>query len=101
MGAVRVLLPEQLRGLFDAPRALEPEATSVADVIDASYPGMRARRVEPSGELRPCVNVFMGVEDARWLQGASTPVTAGAEVPSCPAWRETARASERERVDHT
>jgi molybdopterin converting factor small subunit len=41
---------------------------------------MRFSLCEETGALRPFVNVFMGTENVRDLQGLDTPVTGGVEI---------------------
>ena len=58
-----VMLPRSLAALFpDAPRRLEVDAASVADlvrVLDGRWPGMWDRLCEPGPRIREHVNVFV------------------------------------------
>jgi len=46
---------------------------------------MRARLCDDSGDVRRFVNVFVGDEDIRFLQGLDTPVPDGTQVSIIPA----------------
>ena len=67
---------------------VEVEGATVGDALkalDASHPGFGERLFDESGNLRRFVNVFMGEEDIRFLEGLGTPVPAGAVVSVVPA----------------
>ena len=51
----------------------------------AAIPGIRGRIVDDEGKLRRFVNVYVGNEDVRFLDGLSTPVSDGAEISVIPA----------------
>jgi molybdopterin converting factor small subunit len=80
-----VHLPSSLRALFpDAPKRVELEAGSVAEVIDAldgRWPGMRDRLCNPGPELRQYINVFVDGEPADLL----APVEVRSNVYILPA----------------
>lgn len=59
--------------------------SEVLDSLDAAYPGIKARVVDEQGELRRFVNVYVGNEDVRFLDGLTTPTAEGAEVSIIPA----------------
>ena len=54
-------------------------------LLFAIHPGLRDRVVDETGELRMHVNVFVGDESVRHLQGLATPVGAAAEIFILPA----------------
>ena len=49
------------------------------------YPELRLRIVTEQGVVRPHVNVFVGTDNIRDLDGLSTPVADGAEIAVIPA----------------
>ena len=51
----------------------------------AAHPGLAERLFDESGALRRFVNVFLAEEDVRFLDGLSTPVTAGQTLSIVPA----------------
>ena len=53
---------------------------AVLDALAARHPAIGRRVRDESGALRTHVNVFVGADNARDLDGASTPVNAGTEV---------------------
>ena len=86
--AVTVKIPTQLRAVTggEAETAVEDAAT-VGDVLDGlyeRYDGLRDRIAE-DGDLRRFVNVYVGGEDIRFLDGLDTAVDDGDEVTILPA----------------
>jgi molybdopterin synthase sulfur carrier subunit len=86
--AVTVKIPTQLRSVTggDAETAVDG-ATTVGDVLDGlyeRYDGLRDR-IAVDGDLRRFVNVYVGGEDIRFLDGLDTPVDDGDEVTILPA----------------
>ncbi len=49
------------------------------------YPGVRDRVVTEQGELRPHINVFVGEESVRFLEGLATLLPDDCEVSILPA----------------
>jgi molybdopterin synthase sulfur carrier subunit len=80
-----VHLPRSLVALFPgAPRRLEVDAASVAELVDRldqRWPGLRDRLLEPGPRLREHVNVFVDGEPA----SLATPLEPGATVHIIPA----------------
>jgi molybdopterin synthase sulfur carrier subunit len=86
--AVTVKIPTQLRSVTsgDAETSVEG-ATTVGEVLDGlydRYDGLRERIAE-DGDLRRFVNVYVGGEDIRFLDGLETGVEDGDEVTILPA----------------
>ena len=86
--AVTVKIPTQLRAVTsgEAETSVD-EATTVGEVLDGlydRYDGLRDRIAE-DGDLRRFVNVYVGGEDIRFLEGLDTPVEDGDEVTILPA----------------
>jgi sulfur-carrier protein len=59
--------------------------TEVLDSLDASYPGIKARVLDESGELRRFVNVYVDNDDVRFADGLRTAVTDGGQISIIPA----------------
>jgi molybdopterin synthase sulfur carrier subunit len=77
---VSVMLPSVLRPRTGGRGAVEASGATVREVIDsleAHYPGLRFNLCYETGELRPFVNIFVGPENIRYLQGLDTPVSTG------------------------
>ncbi len=59
--------------------------SGVLESLDSSYPGIKARIVDEQGALRRFVNVYVGNDDVRFLDGLDTPVAADAQISVIPA----------------
>lgn len=57
----------------------------VLDDLDANYAGIKARVLDDSGELRRFVNVYVGNDDVRFLDGLQTATADGAQISIIPA----------------
>jgi sulfur-carrier protein len=85
---VKVRIPTQLRSLAGGAGEVTVEGVTVGDALkalDSSHPGFNERLFDENGNLRRFVNVFMGEEDIRFLEGLDTPVAPGAVVSVVPA----------------
>lgn len=85
---VVVRIPAQIRRLYGAQAQERLAASTVAELVarlDAAYPGMGERLMEPTGQLRRWVNVFVQGEDVRSLDGTATLLHAGDEVWIVPS----------------
>jgi sulfur-carrier protein len=85
--AVNVKIPTQLRLATNGEATAAVEGSTVSEVLDALYArfeDLRARISDENG-LRRFVNVYVGGEDIRFLEGLETPVTDGDEVTILPA----------------
>lgn len=68
---------------LDLPRPVTIGA--VVDAVAAAHPAVGWRLLDESGALRRHVNVFVGTDNARDLDGVRTVVPDGAEVAVLPA----------------
>ncbi len=85
--SVNVKIPTQLRAVTEGEAVAEVQGTTVAEVLEALYARfseLRPRIADEDG-LRRFVNVYVGGEDIRFLDGLDTPVADGAEVTILPA----------------
>ena len=85
MAAVRI--PPTLRAEVGGARQLEAHGETVADVLEdlvARHPGLEPQLLA-DGELAPFVNVFVGGEDIRTLDGTETEVRNGDSLILLPA----------------
>jgi molybdopterin synthase sulfur carrier subunit len=85
--SVNVKIPTQLRAATGGEALAVVEGATVAEVLDALYERfdeLKARIADDDG-LRRFVNVYVGDEDIRFLDGLATPVSDGAEVTILPA----------------
>ncbi|HYR55425.1 MAG TPA: ubiquitin-like small modifier protein 1 [Myxococcaceae bacterium] len=88
--AVVFLIPGYLRTFTEGQKRVTSEstATNVRDALDSlagKYPGVRDRVLTETGEVRPHVNIFVGIESIRYTGGLDTPVSAGDEISIVPA----------------
>ena len=86
--AVTVKLPTQLRDAADGAPAVTGDGSTVGEVLEALYTqhdGLRERMADADGSLRRFVNVYLGGEDIRFLDGLGTPVNDGDELTVLPA----------------
>jgi molybdopterin synthase sulfur carrier subunit len=85
---VQVQIPTPLRPLVGGADKLSVEAGSVATLIEtigARHAGFKERLLEPTGELRRFVRIFVNDEDIRFLQDRDTPLREGDSVAIVPA----------------
>jgi MoaD family protein len=86
--SVNVRVPTILRTYTGGESEVSAEGATVADVLeslDANYQGIKGRIVDEQGELRRFVNVYVGNDDVRFLDGLATQVNDGSEVSVIPA----------------
>ena len=86
--SVSVRIPTILRTYTGGDSEVSATGETLAallDDLDASYPGIRARVLDDAGELRRFVNVYVGNEDVRFLDGLATATPDGAQVSIIPA----------------
>jgi sulfur-carrier protein len=86
--SVKVRIPTQLRPLAGGAGEVDVEGATVGEALkalDVAHPGFAERLFDESGNLRRFVNVFVGDEDIRFLDGVGTPVPSGAVVSVVPA----------------
>jgi molybdopterin synthase sulfur carrier subunit len=85
--AVTVKIPTQLRAVTGGQAEASADGSTVGEVLQALYgqhPELRERITDGDG-LRRFVNVYVGGEDIRFLDGLDTAVPAGGEVTILPA----------------
>ena len=86
--SVSVRIPTILRTYTGGESEVTVEGDTLSSVLDAleqSYSGIRSRIVDETGELRRFVNVYVGNDDVRFLDGLATATPDGAKVSVIPA----------------
>jgi MoaD family protein len=86
--AVTVKLPTQLRDAAGGATAASVDGSTVGEALEALYAEhgeLRSRLADDGGALRRFVNVYLGGEDIRFLDGLDTPLSDGDEVTILPA----------------
>ncbi len=85
--AITVRIPTPLRTLTAGKEAVQVEGRSVRDLIDSletAHPGLKERLMDEKG-VRRFVNLYVGDEDIRFLDGLETELKDGEEVSIVPA----------------
>lgn len=86
---VKVKIPTQLRGVTGG--LAEVEVTGAGTIrellekLGAEHPQLIERIVDEAGEIRRFINVYLGDEDVRFLQGTETEVPDSSVVSILPA----------------
>jgi len=83
-----VRIPTPLRTVTKGSAEVQGNGSTVSDLIDdleRSYPGLKERLIDDSGDLRRFVNIYVNQEDIRFLQGKKTALKDGDEVSIVPA----------------
>ena len=81
-------IPTPLRRVTGGVADVSAAGGTVREIIEdleRQFPGMRERLCDETGALRRFVNVFVGDEDIRFLDGIETPIEEGAQVSIIPA----------------
>lgn len=81
-------IPTPLRPYTDGASSVDVPGTTVGSVLDAltsTHTGLARHLRDDSGKLRSFVNVYLGDEDIRFLEGDSTPVADGDELTIVPS----------------
>lgn len=84
---ITVRIPTPLRTLTggeDQVKASGATVQAVIDDLESKYPGLKERIVDDKG-VRRFVNVYLGDEDIRFLDGLDTALEDGAELSIVPA----------------
>ncbi len=85
---VTVRIPSVMRNLTNGAETVQIQAATVDQLLanlDAAHPGLRAKLCDDQGKLRKFVNVFVGEEDIRFLDGQATTLKDGETVDIVPA----------------
>ena len=82
-----VRIPPTLRAESDGEVTVEASGATVGELLDdlaARFPALRDR-IFREAEIAPFVNVYLGGEDVRTMDGLETPVREGATLILLPA----------------
>ena len=86
--SVSVRIPTILRTYTDGSSEVSAGGATLAEVLDdleAHHTGIRARILDDTGALRRFVNVYVGNDDVRFLDGLGTPTPDGTQISIIPA----------------
>ena len=84
---VTVRIPTPLRPLTGGEEQVQASGATLREVIDAleqKHPGIKDRLLDDKG-VRRFVNIYVGDEDARFLDGLETKLASGTEISIVPA----------------
>lgn len=86
--SAKVRIPAPLRKLTKDQPVVSIDGATVEEVLanlEKSYPGLKERIYDESGQIRRFINIFVNGEDIRFKEGPKTKVQEGAEVSIIPA----------------
>jgi adenylyltransferase/sulfurtransferase len=86
--SIKIRIPTPLRGYVGGAKEVAGQAGSVGDVLSVlitQHPDLKKHLYTEQGQLRSFVNVYLGDEDVRYLQGVDTPVPDGATLSIVPS----------------
>jgi molybdopterin synthase sulfur carrier subunit len=84
----KVKIPTPLRKLTKEKAEVEAAGATIRDIVDdleKQFPGFKERMCDENGALRRFVNVYVGEEDIRFMDGLDTKVPDGESVSIIPA----------------
>ena len=85
MATVRIPTPlRTLTGGEDQVQAAGDTVKDVLETLEKNHPGIRERLLDDKG-VRRFVNIYVGDEDIRFLDGLATPLKATDEISIVPA----------------
>ncbi len=88
MSRVLIRIPTPLRAYTEGADEVAVEAGTVAEALarlGERHPGILERVIDGSGAPRQFVNIFLGSQDVRALDGLDTPLPEGAVLAIIPA----------------
>jgi molybdopterin synthase sulfur carrier subunit len=86
--SVSVRVPTILRPYTKGASEVSVEGATLNEVLeslDTSFPGIKGRVLDDSGELRRFVNVYVDNDDVRFAEGLQTNIKDGGQVSIIPA----------------
>jgi molybdopterin synthase sulfur carrier subunit len=84
---ITVRIPTPLRSLTGGNEQVEVSGATLREVIEAlekQHPGIKDRLLDEKG-VRRFVNIYVGDEDSRFLDGLDTKLSSGVEISIVPA----------------
>ncbi|NJN66989.1 MAG: MoaD/ThiS family protein [Chloroflexaceae bacterium] len=86
--AITITIPTALRQYTENQASVEFESETVSGVLRSlveRFPAVGKHLYTEQGKLRSFVNIYVGDEDIRYLEGEQTPVRSGDIVSIIPA----------------
>jgi molybdopterin synthase sulfur carrier subunit len=86
--SVTVRIPTILRTYTEGASEVPAAGGTLAEVLDdleSNHAGIKARVLDDAGEIRRFVNVYVGNDDVRFLEGLSSVTPDGTQISIIPA----------------
>ena len=86
--SVSVRIPTILRTYTGGESEVSAEGADLAAVLedlDSTYAGIKGRILDEGGQLRRFVNVYVGNDDVRFLEGLDSTTPDGTQISIIPA----------------
>jgi molybdopterin synthase sulfur carrier subunit len=86
--SVNVRIPTILRNYTGGASEVTAEGTTLSEVLEdleTNHNGIKARVLDDAGELRRFVNVYVGNDDVRFIEGLASPTPDGTQISIIPA----------------
>jgi sulfur-carrier protein len=86
--SVSVRIPTILRNYTEGASEVTAEGATLGEVLDdleSHHSGIKARVLDDSGEIRRFVNVYVGNDDVRFLDGLGSATPEGTQISIIPA----------------
>jgi molybdopterin synthase sulfur carrier subunit len=83
--AIGIKLPTVLRPFAGGAERVEVDGATVGDVVAALDPVLRRRLTDEQGAVRRHVNIYLGNDNIRDLDGLGTPLKDGDELMILPS----------------
>lgn len=86
--SITIRIPTPLRPYVGGSKEISSASGTVAEVLTAlttAHPELKKHLFNEQGKLRSFVNIYLGDEDVRYLQGVDTPVPDGATLSIVPS----------------
>ena len=83
-----ILIPTPLRKLTNELETVSAGGNTIGELLDnldQTFPGLKERICDESGNVRRFVNIFVNGEDIRFLEEKATPVKDADEISIVPA----------------
>jgi len=81
-------IPTPLRTYANGQNEVIVQGNNVGEAMQdlvTQFPALKKHLYNEAGELRPFVNIFLGDEDVRYLQGVDTPLQKGDKLMIIPS----------------
>jgi len=81
-------IPTPLRPYAEGQSEITVQGLTVGEALNdlvTQYPGLKKHLFADTDELRPFINLFLGDEDVRHLQGVDTPLKDGDKLMIIPS----------------